>query len=142
MNFIFFFCIYFSVDITCNVVEGITNYACRNAYFYCPSGGLCDIDCVTSDACYDTQIYIPDRAYTGLDLYCNDFYNDACYRTDIHCQDNNVITTMSHSASTWSCGTDYECCPVTSNYIECSSGSDCQVFTIYNAFLFQIPTKT
>lgn len=120
----------FSVDISCNAVlssNTSNNYACEDAEFYCPSNGLCNIDCVTPDSCYNTQIFIPNRRYDTLNLYCDPTQSGACSGTDINCIYDSTQSTMTFGTNTWTCGIDYECCPFKTANITCAPSTNCKV---------------
>ena len=118
--------IVFSGNIDINCQNG--QYSCGEANFYCPQQRDCEIKCLSSDSCYNSNFYVSNAAYEAFNLSCASSISDACDSASIQCQDDGSSTQMTYdwTNSVWNCQ-GYVCCPLRKGTTKCSAGSDCSV---------------
>eukprot|EP01084_Bolivina_argentea_P070718 128597_1 len=84
-----------SVHVICNgtLSNPLLPYgACQSTYIYCPVSGVCNIECLNNNGCYETQIIFtnPLNINAALNLTCVD--SDSCLNTIVHGNDGNNIS--------------------------------------------------
>ena len=109
-------------------------YGCFGTNWNCPTDGLCDITCLQPNACNSGIISVPSRVYQGLNVNCgDDEINSGCNSVKIDCPNNDFHggnplsdSFLEYSENGWSCN-NFQCCPITWQYISCDTNSNGQV---------------
>eukprot|EP01083_Nonionella_stella_P219731 786803_1 len=119
----------YAPDITTSLkIDCQSDHACYKSNIHCPLQADCNINCLSSSSCLNTDIFIPTHQYDTLSLDCNDSLNDSCLFSNINCMNTDGATEFVYSLadSQWKCN-NFECCPYSDGNISCNVAEDCAI---------------